>query len=151
MARNVTIRDIDMGWDEIRYNLAHLHGHGTDVGIFPEAGAYPDGTPVVNVAAWNEFGTDTNPERPFMRTTMEENHGKFARHAERLLRELLRRRMTVDAVLTTLGAIQATAVKKTINDWTTPPNSPRTIAIKGRNDPLVDTRLMRDSVKFKKY
>ena len=43
-----------------------------EIGFFSDA-KYPDGTPVTNVAAWNEFGTENKdgseriPERPFFR------------------------------------------------------------------------------------
>lgn len=49
-----------------------------EVGFFATA-RYPDGTPVTNVAAWNEFGTNPGglglgptPERPFFRTAIKE-------------------------------------------------------------------------------
>ena len=41
----------------------------TDVGFFASA-KYPDGTPAAAVAAWNEFGTETIPERPFIRNAI---------------------------------------------------------------------------------
>jgi hypothetical protein len=40
------------------------------VGIFPDA-VYPDGTPVAQAAFFAEYGTVTEPPRPFMRQTME--------------------------------------------------------------------------------
>ena len=39
------------------------------VGFFATA-KYPDGTPVTNVAVWNEFGTGSIPERPFFRQAL---------------------------------------------------------------------------------
>ena len=46
-----------------------------EIGFYSTA-RYPDGTPVTNVAAWNEFGTDGKngvgaiPERPFFRLSI---------------------------------------------------------------------------------
>ena len=44
---------------------------GVKVGFFSTA-KYEDGTPVAAVAAWNEFGTKTIPERPFFRRALAE-------------------------------------------------------------------------------
>ena len=41
-----------------------------EVGFYSTA-KYPDGTPVTNVAAWNEFGTSSIPERPFFRQAIQ--------------------------------------------------------------------------------
>lgn len=43
---------------------------GVRVGIFPDA-VYPDGTPVAQAAFFAEYGTVTEPPRPFMRQTVE--------------------------------------------------------------------------------
>jgi hypothetical protein len=40
------------------------------VGIFPDA-VYPDGMPVAQAAFFAEYGTTTEPARPFMRQTVE--------------------------------------------------------------------------------
>lgn len=43
---------------------------GVRVGIFPDA-IYPDGTPVAQAGFFAEYGTVTEPPRPFMRQTVE--------------------------------------------------------------------------------
>lgn len=152
MARNVTIRDIDAGWSHITESFSHFDGAGVEVGIFDEDGAHPNGNGrlISEIALDNELGTDDIPARPFMATTYSQHQERFADRAKKVFAAVLRRRMDMNAAMTALGAIQVTTVKKVINDWTTPPNSPATVAIKGRNDPLVDSRVMRDSVKFKR-
>ena len=53
------------------------------VGFFATA-KYPDGTPVTNVAVWNEFGTGRIPERPFFRQALAGREaGSEAAHAGR--------------------------------------------------------------------
>lgn len=47
-----------------------------EVGFFEDAW-YPDGTPVAQVAAWQEYGTDVAPARPFMRPTFDEKGGDW--------------------------------------------------------------------------
>lgn len=153
MARNVTIRDMDAGWGQALNGLFEMDGAGVDVGIFDEDGVHPnsdDGLLISEIAAIQEFGTDDIPARPFLATTYEQNRDRYSNQAESVFGGVLRGKLTVDQALQTLGAIQASDVKTTINNWTTPPNSPKTIASKGQNDPLVEDRHMRDAVKFKK-
>lgn len=150
MSRNVTVSSMDLGWERIQRELSDLNGAHVDVGIFAEAGAYPDGTSVAQVGAWNEFGTSDHPERPFMRQTYNVHGPRFETEGTVLISSAIAGSMTMDNALKAIGAIQASQVKVTITDWTSPPNSPATIAIKGQNDPLVHSRLMRDSVQFKK-
>ena len=51
---------------------------GVKVGFFSTA-RYEDGTPVAAVAAWNEFGTETIPERPFFRNALAESERSVGR------------------------------------------------------------------------
>ena len=51
---------------------------GVKVGFFSTA-KYQDGTPVAAVAAWNEFGTKTIPERPFFRNALAESERGVSR------------------------------------------------------------------------
>jgi hypothetical protein len=39
-------------------------------------------------------------------------------------------------------------LQRSITEWTTPPNSPRTVARKGFNKPLIDTAVMLRSVDY---
>jgi hypothetical protein len=57
--------------DSVRKHLSELAeamGGGTLSVGFLEGEVYPDGTPVAQVAYWNEFGTSTAPARSFFRT-----------------------------------------------------------------------------------
>ena len=50
---------------------AQARSKQVEIGFFADA-RYPDGDklPVAQVAAWAEFGTDTRPETPFMRSAI---------------------------------------------------------------------------------
>ena len=123
---------------------------GVAVGFFSSA-KYPDGTPVTNVAAWNEYGTNASserpfdvPARPFMRPTVAEEKD----NVRQLLRQVVDpETMTVtrrDADL--LGAYVAGRIQAKITSIRTPPNSPRTTQKKGSSNPLLDTAFMRSAV-----
>ena len=101
-------------------------------------------TPVALVAAANEFGTDTIPSRPFMRAAIDDV-GDELRSTIRARIDPLR--MVIDRPLAQrLGDIVKEEIQKKIRTWTIPPNAPATIMRKGRNDPLVDTRKMLNSI-----
>ena len=114
---------------------------------------YPDGTPVTNVAAWNEFGTQDSdgnvmvPSRPFFRQANEE--------VKKDLRDVLRREvdpkeMIVDRRIgNMLGSVHQRAVQTSIRDIKKPPLAESTKAAKGSDNPLVDTGVLRTSVTHK--
>ena len=115
---------------------------GVKVGFFSTA-RYEDGTPVAAVAAWNEFGTETIPERPFFRRALAE--------AERGIIRVLKagidtKKMVVGEQLAgRVGAHVTGQVMESISALDSPPNAPST-ARKGSTNPLIDTGMMRASV-----
>ena len=95
---------------------------------------YPDsGIPVAQVAVWNEDGNEqqNRPPRMFISAAAE---------------QFRQRRLSGEP--DDIGEEAKTIVSNTIRDWSQPPNAPATIARKGRNDPLVDTTLMMNSVDY---
>lgn len=156
MANGVTIQDMDHGWQQIIGIFTEVRDAEIEVGIFAESGKHPhspEGLLISEIAAIQEYGApDANiPSRPFLRDTYDRKGAEFQNKAARVLQRVIDRQLTLNAGLQVIGAMQASAVKETINDWTTPGNAPMTIARKGKDDPLVDSRVMRNSVKFKKY
>ena len=155
MANGVTIQDMDHGWQGLLDMFADAKHAEIEVGIFAESGKHPKSRKllIAEVAHIQEYGAPERniPERRFLRDTYDRLGARFADQAGRVMQRVIDRQLSLSQGLQTIGAIQASAVKETINDWTTPPNAPRTIAKKGKDDPLVDSRVMRNSVKFKKY
>jgi hypothetical protein len=56
-----------------------------DVGFFADA-TYPNGTPVAQVAFWDEFGTKTAPSHPFMRPVAKDGEATWGKLAEAALK-----------------------------------------------------------------
>ena len=116
---------------------------GVKVGFFSTP-KYQDGTPVAAVAAWNEFGTKTIPERPFFRNALAESERGVSNI---LAKGIDTKKMVVDERLAgRVGAYVAGQVMESIRTLTGPPNAPETIARKGSTNPLIDTGMMRASV-----
>ena len=115
------------------------------VGFFSTA-RYNDkkGTPVAAVAAWNEFGTKTIPERPFFRQAIANMEDGVADILEAGLDP---QTMVVNKQLAgRVGAHAAGHVMESISSMDSPPNSPATVRRKGSSNPLINTGMMRASV-----
>ena len=127
---------------------------GVKVGFFSTA-KYQDGTPVAAVAAWNEFGTKTIPERPFFRNALAEMEDGIANIIKAGIDP---KKMVVDDRLAgRVGEYVAGQVQESITALKDPPNAPETVARKrkklhgkkgvgGGENPLIDTGFMHDSV-----
>ena len=109
-----------------------------EVGFFGNK-KYPDGTYVADVVAWNNYGTANIPARPFF--------DEFSNGSTEVLRELSARTPPITrSLLTEVAGLLENYLQSIIRVWTEPPNAPRTIAKKGKDDPLVDTEFLINSV-----
>lgn len=117
-----------------------------DVGVFASA-KYPDGTPVAAVAAWNEFGTSTIPERPAIRNANIENEDNLVR--------LIKKTVDPEKMVITkrigglIGANHQGATQQSIVKLRDPANAPATIKAKKSSNPLIDTGFYKNSITFK--
>ena len=103
---------------------------GVKVGFFSTA-KYQDGTPVAAVAAWNEFGTKTIPERPFFRNALAESERGVANV---LKAGIDTKKMVVDEQLAgRVGAHVQGKIQDSITALKDPPNAPETIARSARS------------------
>ncbi|AMM14240.1 hypothetical protein AX768_09175 [Burkholderia sp. PAMC 28687] len=118
-----------------------------------EGSRYPDGMPTAMVAFWNEYGTTrtvdghtiVTPPRPFMRSTAA---AKAERWAKIVGVTLQRNGGNFEEALKLAGEAAMTDIKQTIGTFSTPPNAASTIAKKGHDQPLRDTKNMLNSVAY---
>ena len=90
------------------------------------------------------------PPRPFMETSFSRDEQRFYFAGMKAVwSDVLKQGRQTKGKLSALGEHAVGIVKMTIEGWTTPPNSDRWIAIKGKNDPLVFTGKMLESVTYK--
>lgn len=117
-------------------------------GFYKDA-KYEDGTPVAQVAAWNNFGTiekgGFTPPRPFFNDAIDQNMDKWAENYGKALKKT---DYDVERSAKLVGEQMRSDIIDSINDWTEPPNAPETIKEKGRNAPLKDTYHMMRSVGY---
>lgn len=110
---------------------------------------YPTGESVIEVAAQNNFGVPGHiPRRPFMSLAKEPTLKKVRPIIKRGLIKVDENKETLENLAEGVGNIAVSQFKNTVVQLKTPPNSPRTIAEKKSDNPLVDTGLMVESLTF---
>lgn len=134
--------------------LDKLDGMEVEVGFFEEDRYGPENhnLPVATVAAFNEFGTRHNPQRPFMSDTFSENMNQLymARGMKSVFLDLLKGGTATTRLLNTLGRLTGELMEVSIQQYAAlGGNSVETIKRKGgRDTPLIDTGKMIESVRF---
>ncbi|MGF6444389.1 hypothetical protein [Paraburkholderia youngii] len=117
---------------------------------FLEGATYPDGTPVAQIAALNEFGRNVTAEegdyfvlpRPFFRNMISQNKASWAPALGKLLKST---GYDVDKALAAMSLGMEDQLQDSIRQLTSPPLAPSTIASKGFDKPLIDTSHMINS------
>lgn len=127
-------------------------GKGSHLRVgFIEDATYPAGEdgakplPVAQVAFWQEWGTVGIPSRPYFRTMIERKSPRWGVSLGNILRK---NDYDAERSLALMGEGIKGQLQQSINDWTSPPNSPRTVEKKGFNKPLIDTAVMLRSVDY---
>jgi hypothetical protein len=120
--------------------IRNLDGTVVAVGIQSSDGSKTDddGVALVDSATWNEFGTDTIPARPWLRTALDVNRRRWTKAAGRAVKEVIDGG-TGEAGLRLLGVVMVGDAKESLLDGAWTPNAPATIQRKGSDQPLVDT------------
>lgn len=110
------------------------------VGVVGEAAAEGrNGLTNAQLAAYQEFGTETIPARSFINAPFESNKGKYKRALYELLPKVLEGALSVTRALNLVGAAAAKDMRAAIRAGIPPPNASATIAAKGSSTPLIDT------------
>ncbi|CUR44326.1 tail completion or Neck1 protein [Pseudomonas phage VCM] len=134
--------------------LDKLDGMEVEVGFFEEDRYGPENhnLPVATVAAYNEFGTVHNPQRPFMSDAFSENMSQLymAKGMKAVFLDALQTGRAVNRLLKSLGRITGELIQVSIQQYAAAGgNSAATIKKKGgRDTPLIDTGKMIESVRF---
>lgn len=110
---------------------------------------YPDGTPVILVAAVNNYGSQSRgiPARPFMQEGAKAAiAGEAGQIAAALVPALNREEITAFEILRQMGPYAEAAFKGVFTGHEWQPNAPYTVEQKGSEQPLIDTGLLRNSL-----
>ena len=151
MKKEVT--DKDMGLDRLIKNLTELRSSVVKVGLFSEDDS-ADGT--MNIAKLGYIqekgaviGNTTIPERPFMEQTAIDYEDDIGDFMVDCIDGLTLGAFKPKQILSKIGTEYEMLTKLSIDDFDTPRNHPSTVSKKKFDDPLIETKTMRNSVKFK--
>lgn len=121
------------------------------VGFQRDGKAEENGAELIDVAMWNEFGTEGRyggehiPSRPFMRDSVDK-HIPAIEHALMSAGEGFLSGTPARQILRTIGLFQQDLMQTEIEQGDFIPNRPSTIQKKGSDKPLIDTGKMKNSI-----
>lgn len=144
-------------WDQLKKKFKSLSDHRVDVGFFAgdNYGSNNGNLPVATVAAWQEFGDarwNVNyPPRPFMRVNFAQQlkSQRFRKTLGDNIKYVFSNRGSGPTVYNNIGKVLTDTLQEVILDFDKPINADSTIKSKGFDDPLIETGLLYDSVKYK--
>lgn len=145
----VRITSRGLSFNQLASNAHKLAAKAINVGVLRTAGKEKDGTDLVAVAAYNEFGTKNIPARPFLRIASDKNKAKWERLMAGVANRVVVNQMGIDQARNLLGNQAVGDVQKVIgNRGLLKPNNPATVKKKGSDAPLIDTGNLRQSISF---
>lgn len=130
------------------------------VGVLEKAGNHrggDDDVTVAQVAYWNEYGTENAPPRPAFRLAMEQNNATITQALERATKVIVdsttkssteNPKSVAKKTMSQVGLLVQGMIQQSITDLKDPPNAPRTIAMKGSSNPLIDSGQYRKSITY---
>lgn len=157
---NIKTKDIDRGWRGIVRQAGRLNKTFVQVGL--QAGHKADkrvvndgvdsvvtsDTDIALVAAWNEFGTNNIPSRPFMRNAWDRHEDELNKRIKAEWAAITAGKKTAENSLELLGAWHQNKIQMEIVNGDYVANAPYTVQRKGSSRPLIDTGRMRQSIRY---
>ncbi|QDJ57257.1 hypothetical protein [Bordetella hinzii] len=144
---------IDRGLEQHARLARALNGRGVKFGIQADAGKDPEtGADLLDIAVYNEYGTETVPARPFMRDFAEKNGKALGQAMDRMAVAVQGGQLALDAALDQLGTFAEKHQKAHVQQskkWAKP-NAPATVKKKGSDVPLIDQGLMVGAIRYEK-
>lgn len=132
----MSVIERDLGWNKIKEQLELLSQSSVFVGV-QEGEVDDDNASIAEYATYNEFGTDTIPERPAMREAIDNNKSKINKAKETLYGKVLQGELNTETALGTLGELAQSLIQNSIRTLKDPPNAPSTIKKKKSSNPLI--------------
>lgn len=145
------VKDTDRGYRKLIDEVFKFENPRLLVGILSADGGkeYDDNVTVLDVATWNEFGTERIPSRSFIRTWYDANLPTIKKKLQALLVQVVKGRIGKDQALEQLGQWMVGSIQASISQGIPPPNASSTIAHKGSSTPLIDTGVLRSSISYR--
>lgn len=145
----MSTQERDLGWKKILRETEALSRTEVAVGIM-QGEKNAEGATIAEYAAYNEYGTNSIPSRPFMATSFDENTARIQKDISTAYGQVASAKQTASQAAVSIGERQKARTKNTISmrDFL-PRLSARTIAAKkGSTKTLIDSGVMMNSVQI---
>lgn len=162
MARKYpSVEKNDKLWKQMKKRLTAIDGIEARVGWFTGQNYGPENQnlPIAMVAMWNEeghrnggmFDGTSTPSRPFIRSFFIglKKSKAFQDFMAHEIKHYIEGGGTSRHLAQRVGRFVQRGIQETVKKWSYRPNSPVTVALKGFNNPLVETGTMAKSVSVK--
>lgn len=150
---SVSFKTRDMGKAKIERELKAAKKLVALVGIPSDSKRHEDNPYIglAQIAYIMEKGSAVNniPARPFMHQTRERNEKRVLNLSKKLLKNLSNGSTTAMDAIKKLGVSYEGAMKRIFIEGSFAPNAPATVRRKKSSRPLIDTGLLRQSIKYK--
>lgn len=144
MASNVTDRDLGLKAFIRQLEVART----VEIAVGIHAGDTNNGQQIAEYAACNEYGTDSIPERSFMRSSFDENLSKIQNDMNHQAGRVMAGQTDIRSALSVIGMKHQDRTKRKIGSNIQPANHPETIRRKKSSRTLIDTGAMLNSVHY---
>lgn len=145
-------KDEDFGFNKIKEELEKLGNMKVIVEIDPDK-VYSTGEKVEKVAVWMEYGADefnvNYPARPFFRVGFDANIENLKKLYEKRVDLIIAGNGTAEALGHELGKYMVQKIKEVIENGEFAELAESTIKRKGSDKPLVDTKALLTSIRYR--
>lgn len=130
-----------------KQDMRALAAKTVKVGIQADAGEYPDGTKVIDVAIWNHFGTSSIPARPFLTAAVRRYREEIKATMSTLAAAVSRGEILPEVAHMKAGLAMTNYIRQTMREGPWTPLSPETIKRKGHSRPLFDQHILVNKIR----
>lgn len=141
------VEDIDKGMREISADLEELSRYEIKVGVQAGEQADDSGTTIAEIAAYNEYGTDRIPERPFFRNAIAK-HNNWDDDRDKVVNTVIDGARP-STMIELLGQKAEADMRDSIRFGSFVPNAPSTIKRKKSDKPLIDKGTLIGSIRYR--
>lgn len=149
----VSTTDNKAAQEKLMRELQRAKNSYVTIGLHEDAGTYDDGTSIVDVGFWNEFGTVNAPQRSFIRETIDENLNQIDTWREIAINNVIDGKWTTYESLQFIGKNIKKLIEDKIKSNVPPPNAPSVAQRKADEgkpaSTLMDSQAMLHAIAFK--
>jgi hypothetical protein len=144
------VKSVDHGYDALTLVVFGFGRPEVVVGILAkDAGrTEKDGTTLIDVGTWNEFGTETIPARSFIRAWFDQDQEEARRVLIALMKAVLAGKTMKEKALQMLGQWAQGRVQARMATSIPPPNAPSTVRQKGSTTTLIASGQLRSGISY---